>query len=92
MYIGRGKPITSDTLKDMNDYINILSERSPLLLKESDYKRVLFIYGLGRRLKAKISLVWQDMWVGAFYDKPKGIFYICLFPCIVIKLWWEELK
>jgi len=40
-------------------------------------------------LKRKVAFLWYDFWIGAFYDKDKGILYICPLPMVVFKFWRE---
>ena len=37
-------------------------------------------------MKASIFFAWFDLWIGAYYDQKKRIWYICPLPCCVIKV------
>ncbi len=35
----------------------------------------------------KLFFAWYDAWVGVFYDRKNRITYVCLLPCICLKIW-----
>lgn len=35
-------------------------------------------------------VAWYDLWVGAFYDREKRIWYVCPWPCCVFKFELEK--
>jgi hypothetical protein len=37
-------------------------------------------------MKVTLFFAWYDLWAGCFYDYKKRIIYICLVPCVVIKI------
>lgn len=37
-------------------------------------------------MKISFFVAWYDAWVGFFYDTKKRILYVCLLPCLVIKV------
>ena len=37
-------------------------------------------------MNIKIFIAWYDFWVGWYYDRKQRTLYICLLPCIVIKI------
>lgn len=36
--------------------------------------------------KVSLFVAWYDIWVGVFIDMRKKIVYICLIPCLVLKI------
>jgi hypothetical protein len=34
----------------------------------------------------KIFFAWYDFWIGMFWDSKKKFLYICLLPCVVIRI------
>ena len=38
-------------------------------------------------MRVSVSFCWYDMWMGAYIDTKGRTLYICLVPCIVIKVW-----
>jgi len=55
-----------------------------------------------KQVKVQLELNWQDIWVGVFWSPPsstlthelvgknKYAVYICLVPCLPIRLTWEK--
>lgn len=39
----------------------------------------------GEKRRASLDFLWFDLWVGAFYDQVKRIWYVCPLPCVVFK-------
>ena len=37
-------------------------------------------------MKVRIFIAWYDMWIGAFYDRKQKTLYVCILPCVVIKI------
>lgn len=35
-----------------------------------------------------MSFKWFDLWVGVFVDVAKKVVYVCLVPCVVLKIEW----
>lgn len=48
--------------------------------------------GYRRMLGVSIGLAWCDLWVGLFYrwDFASLIFYLCLLPCLPIRIEWAQ--
>ena len=36
--------------------------------------------------------LWYDFWIGGFYDRKKGILYVCPLPCCVFEWQFSKLK
>lgn len=34
----------------------------------------------------KVFFAWYDIWIGMYIDKKKETLYICLLPCVVIRI------
>jgi len=34
----------------------------------------------------KLFLAWYDMWVGAYFDRKERLLFICLLPCVVLRI------
>jgi hypothetical protein len=49
----------------------------------SDKKQEGYILG---SKKFVFFFAWYDMWTGLFVDKKKEIIYVCVLPCLVIKI------
>jgi hypothetical protein len=43
-------------------------------------------------MKVKISFVWYDLWIGAFYDRKNNIIYVCPIPTILITLSFKKIE
>ena len=36
-------------------------------------------------MKLTVSLLWYDLWIGAYVDRVKRTVYVCPLPCVVFK-------
>ena len=36
--------------------------------------------------RVSVFLAWYDIWVGVYIDRKNKTVYVCLLPCVVIKL------
>jgi hypothetical protein len=36
--------------------------------------------------RVSVFLAWYDLWIGAYYDRGAKTLYVCLLPCVVIKI------
>jgi len=45
------------------------------------------IFGFSIRGKIQMFWAWYDSWIGAYYNKDRGILYICPFMWIVIVIY-----
>ena len=45
---------------------------------------------LNRGHHSRIAFVWYDLWVGAYYDRTKRLFYVVPFPTIVFIFDWKK--
>lgn len=43
-------------------------------------------------MKISFSLLWYDLWIGVYIDRPKRRVYICPLPCCVIMLNFEGVR
>jgi hypothetical protein len=37
-------------------------------------------------MNIKLSLAWYDIWIGCYIDRKSFSIYICLLPCVVLKI------
>lgn len=42
-------------------------------------------------MKIKIFFAWYDFWIGVYINKEAMEVYICIIPCIVIKIWLKSM-
>jgi len=53
-------------------------------------------------MKIKLELNWQDLWLGAYWEKKEIVYpfrkpsienqwhiWICILPCLPIHIWWR---
>jgi hypothetical protein len=52
---------------------------------------IIFMRKAGK-YKYTFHFLWFDFWVGIFYDRETGIFYLCPFPMLVFKFTPPGLK
>lgn len=39
--------------------------------------------------RVKFSIVFSDFWVGIYFNQAMRSVYICLLPCLYVKVWRE---
>ncbi len=37
-------------------------------------------------MKLSIFFAWYDLWIGAYFDRDRRTAYVCLIPCVVLKI------
>jgi hypothetical protein len=47
---------------------------------------LLLTYWNARHYKMKLSFIWYDIWIGAYWDKAKRRLYICPLPMVVFSV------
>jgi len=40
------------------------------------------------RLILRLKFRWFDLWIGAYYDREHGIWYLILIPTLVLEVQW----
>lgn len=55
---------------------------------------MLLLIGLIGTLRSskwpRLKLIWYDLWVGAYYDRAKKLFYVLPLPCLVVIFDWKK--
>lgn len=45
-----------------------------------------------KNLKIELFFAWYDFWVGLYFNRKEKSVYICLIPCLVIKIYKDTPK
>ncbi|MDD5651478.1 MAG: hypothetical protein PHF86_13870 [Candidatus Nanoarchaeia archaeon] len=43
-------------------------------------------------MKISLFFAWYDFWVGFFWDRKSRTLYVCLIPCVVLKIAFKAKK
>ena len=41
-------------------------------------------------MTVRVFVAWYDLWIGVYVDKARRRVYICLLPCVVVRIGWGK--